>query len=122
VTLGAIATIEKIHLWMMRLNEHGCFGTEDCGEVNIYTSTKEIELREGVLLYPNPTERSLYLADSYRSDFTSYSIHSQEGQLIRKDIPIAFGKIDVSSVESGVYIVTLTDVNGDTHSEQVVKK
>ena len=126
VTLGSITTPgndPSTEIWMMRLNEHGCFGTETCSDEPIYTATSDIEVEQGaVLLYPNPTDGTLYIANEYISDISTYSINTTAGRVVIKDSPIAYGKIDVSALESGVYVVTLTGADGAVYSQQVVKE
>ncbi len=70
------------------------------------------ELEKSIELYPNPTRNIVYL-NSPEFDINSYSIYGIDGSLVRNSNAVTFnGKIDVSILSSGLYLIELTGYDG----------
>ena len=122
VTLGrANIPGEQRYIWMMRLDEHGCFGTSDCGEEVISTSTTETVLpATTVVLYPSPATNELHVHADYHGRYSSASIYSPDGTTVYQQALAHDATIDISSLLPGSYIAILRDTDGLSHSQKIV--
>ncbi len=75
----------------------------------------------GVSIYPNPLEGNLLNIEVFNGMINSYRIVNHLGQVIQ-DANTNLGVIDVSSIKSGIYIIEITTVNGESFTEKFVKK
>lgn len=73
----------------------------------------------GIQLYPNPVLDVLHIANV--SDKAVYRIYSGAGQLIKSG-NINDGKINVSSLIRGVYVITIDDKGRDVFKSKFIKK
>jgi len=65
-------------------------------------------------VYPNPCTNTLYIANP---DVTVVKLYNQTGTLVRSSSESA---IDVSQLKSGVYVVAITNKNGELVTQMVV--
>ncbi|MNK08993.1 hypothetical protein D3C87_269400 [compost metagenome] len=73
-----------------------------------------------VSVQPNPFTDELYIETNARIEKAELS--SISGQKIRKEIPLGSNqKIDLSDLKEGIYLLTLTDQNGNRYSKRIVK-
>lgn len=74
-----------------------------------------------VSVQPNPFSNELYIETTARIE--KAEVNAISGQKIRKEIPLGYSqKIDLSDLKDGVYLLTLTDQNGNRYSKRIVKK
>lgn len=76
--------------------------------------------RTGVSIYPNPLEGSLLNIEVFNGMIGSYRIVNHLGQVIQK-ANTNLGVIDVSDIRSGVYIIEITTVDGESFTEKFIK-
>ncbi len=84
----------------------------------VLTSLNSIE-EVNIQLYPNPTADNLLLNGDYQK-FTTLEVRSLTGETVSSK-SIDSSQIDISELNSGTYIILLTNKNGDTFSEKLVK-
>jgi len=107
-------TIDKPVSVNLRCYEDGnCIylnGVTDCESLNIESETLE---SYNIRLYPNPASNTITIAlsNSKETNQISYQIIDLSGKIIQKDNLIN-SKVDVSTLDSGVYFVRL-EQNGD---------
>jgi hypothetical protein len=98
------------------------------GEVEDYTvmvaptglGTSDItNTKDGIQLYPNPASDVLNITKV--SDKASYKIYSAAGQLVGNGT-VSGGKINVSSLLKGVYMITIDDKGKATFNSKFIKK
>lgn len=99
----------------------------DYGDVQVRTfkvtgtlSTNEVtKEKNGIGIYPNPVNDILYVTNV--SDKSAYKIYSVAGQLIVNG-NISGGKITVSSLLKGNYVITIEEKGKDVFTSKFIKK
>src|SRR5690606_20513473 len=64
-----------------------------------------------ITVYPNPVKNTLFITKV--KDGAKYNVYSSIGQLIQTGVVLG-NKIDVSKLINGVFVIDITDTNGDT--------
>jgi hypothetical protein len=82
-------------------------------------SIKDLRLTTGLSLYPNPAKRTLYI-DGNLNIIRTVEIHTLTGQKV-KEVKNSFSKIDIESLQSAIYIVTLDTERGKQTLKLVVE-
>ena len=77
------------------------------------------EKKKDVRIYPTPTTDSLYIKAS--NTILSVSIHTPNGLQLRKILQEGITQINIADLPSGLYILTMTDVSGKVHQQQIIK-
>lgn len=105
---------------MVKVDEHGCL-VPNCQQYDNVDTTiidTTIVVSEPVELYPNPANTSLYYYHT-QTDTTQQQtayMYNLQGKLVQKfklsDSNITY-TIDVSNFESGVYVFTVKNKNGE---------
>jgi|GEM_PF-3362262 len=116
VTLGVS---NFANIWMMRLDANGCFGDNDCGEINIYTNTKDIAPFKASKVSPNPTNDILNITVDKRRTLTKISLSEVSGRQLLQ-LP-ASTNISLQDLSNGVYIVTLHFDNNISEVHKIIK-
>ncbi len=62
-----------------------------------------------LVMYPNPTAENLYLADNFCEQSQSVQVYSSAGQLLIDTEWGAYGEIDITTLQPGIYIVKSGD-------------
>ena len=96
---------EKIELWLMRINEHGCFGEKSCADDVIFsTSTNNQEIKNSRLkVYPNPAFEDIYFDSQKR--ITSLTIVDIAGKLILKKEHNEIKTVSIIGINDGIYFL-----------------
>jgi hypothetical protein len=78
----------------------------------------ELHANADVIVYPNPMNESLTVSMLSNHKLQSAIIYDLVGnEIIRSNK----SDIDVSHLQSGVYVIRVIDNNGNTYSQKVVK-
>jgi len=89
--------------------------------VRVYTYDPNASINElsnnALLFYPNPASDELIFENP---NFDNVSILSLDGKLITEKSLIS-NAIDISTIENGVYLVSVVSKNGETISKRFVK-
>jgi hypothetical protein len=91
------------------------------GETFAYSQIKNvlIEAMETISIYPNPVVNGkLYLNDW--SNVKALELYNQKGQKVRSYLPGEKGKMDVSSLQSGLYVIKVMLENGTSTSGKIL--
>jgi len=119
VTLGyTVIPGEKLEIWMMRLNEHGCFGTDSCADANIYTSTTAIS-EQNISLVPNPATDHLTISGVTPNEIELVTIFDMEGKQLSS---YRATHIDVSRLLPGLYIVNIVTTDDEVAIRKFLKQ
>jgi hypothetical protein len=78
----------------------------------VLLSTPENSLAD-LKIYPNPVQNKLII-QSVTNDFDSVSITDVHGKIVIKTEKLASSEIDVSTLNSGMYFITITFSEGRT--------
>jgi len=99
--------------WLIKLNEHGCFGNEtDCGymlTIDNTTSINEQRIKSLALeIYPNPTTNKamVILPEGQIGTLSVLSMQGELIKLIKLDTYQQQFQVDVTELNSGNYILT----------------
>jgi len=110
---------ELAAVWIMRVNEHGCFGGVDCED--IVTAVASIDGAETSLLrvYPNPAKELITIE---LDDLTEVRIYDLKG---KKQIEYTGNisdklEMDISNLAKGTYILSATRRDGKVWTELLV--
>ena len=90
------------------------FGTGNCSTV----STEEFAQVE-LKLYPNPTSGLVHI--DYNQDLKSYAVYDLQGKVLQSGA-VNQKQVNLSGLQSGVYILSLTDVDGQQSHVKVVRE
>jgi len=86
---------------------------------DVLASNELTNIKNDIQLYPNPASDILNITKV--SDKASYKIYSAAGQLVRNGT-VSGGKINVSSLIKGVYMITIDDKGKETFNAKFIKK
>jgi len=120
--------ILKMRVALRYNNSAAACTSYDYGEVEDYSvlitptvlSTNDLAGPDnGIQLYPNPVSDILNITKV--SDKASYKIYSATGQLVRQG-NISNGKINVSELVKGVYVITIEEKGKDLFNSKFIKK
>jgi len=116
-SIVAVGNIERSpsDLLIMKLDENGCFGPNDCGG-GVVTDVEEVVVEDtnSIKVYPNPILGDKLLTietlnhpnlENGKLSVTILDIHGQK--LINKTINQESSYIDISSLSSGMHIVII---------------
>jgi len=121
VAVGTAKIIgEKNEIWIIRLNEHGCFGEPDCGEI-VMTSTLELDKSKdgGVNIFPNPSLGILNWESN--QSIKHVEIFNILGERLLEFRGHQVSKvIDLNQYLNGIYFVKLSDENGNSYSKSFI--
>lgn len=101
-------------------SDQGCLGVEKSFTVNVAPTTgvNELHRNADVMVYPNPMNETLTVSMLGNHKLQSAIIYDLVGNEI---ITSNKSDIDVSHLQSGVYVIRVIDNNGNTYSQKVVK-
>ena len=86
------------------------------------TGTEDINLNDGIKIYPNPSSTNLIVEDKL-SIIKSYTIFNPLGEMMIKDkINNSKTTIETSNILSGFYYIILEDKNGRKLSMKLIKQ
>lgn len=86
-------------------------------------STREIVIKEGIKMYPNPVSDvlTLELNQQQLEQFSNLSVYNLSGQkVLDKSLNDNFMKVDLTSFNKGVYLFVLNANNGEVVSSRIV--
>jgi hypothetical protein len=86
---------------------------------DVLASNELTNIKNDIQLYPNPASDILNITKV--SDKASYKIYSAAGQLVGNGT-VSGGKINVSSLIKGVYMITIDDKGKETFNAKFIKK
>ena len=103
---------------------NGCyaFNTIDDKVVIIKDSTLgilEIEAKNKLVIYPNPASEYLYIKSDV--EIKEIKISDLNGRIIN-NLDFVDNKIYVGALQAGIYLAKISDVNGNTTTEKIIKK
>lgn len=114
-------------------NQPGYYIGDACGLLNTYGEAEDYNVmvstnlstsdiahsNDGIKIYPNPVSDVLNITKV--SDKADFTIHNAAGQLVDRGT-IKDGKINVSSLVKGVYMLTIEDGNKEAFTTKIIKK
>lgn len=128
ITIGTAARIavDEYHpVWVMRINDQGCFGDAECGDI-VTTATNELEedLEQEIRIYPNPVKDLLTLDLSETNQtFTEINIFNALGEMVYQQKAISsITEINTNQLNSGIYFLLLKDNSGTSFSHRIIKQ
>ena len=71
-----------------------------------------------IMVYPNPTNDELFIETNF--NYNLIEVYTAQGRLMQSNIS-SIKKIDVSDLNNGLYIIMLTDKNGNRQVQRFVK-
>lgn len=122
-SIVAVGTIQSSpsDLYIVKLDEHGCFAPDDCGS-GVVTNVEEViveDIRSDYKIYPNPAEKEQPLrievenAMNINGSMYVQIVDTHGKKVIEDKVDIRNVDIDISSLVSGVYFVSITDHYGN---------
>lgn len=109
----------KSNIWLLKVNENGCFGSESCGDY--LTSNYEMEWKGEefpLLIFPNPTNDQINIVINDDITPDKIEIYNQEGENV-KIIDPSVSHISVSELKKGVYFLRIYS-DGVFRTERIV--
>ena len=83
-------------------------------------SSNDLEMiKNEVMIYPNPTRNSFALS----ADVTLVEIYNITGQIIKSfNNATSNQQFDITDLETGIYLIKLTDNNGTSQTKKLIKE
>jgi hypothetical protein len=72
-----------------------------------------------IIVYPNPAKNTLFITKV--KDGAKYKVYSAIGQLVQTGT-ILSNKIDVSRLINGIFVIDITDTNGESAQKKFIKE
>ncbi|TPD68586.1 PQQ-dependent sugar dehydrogenase [Flavobacterium microcysteis] len=118
-------------------NSFTSFGENSSGELFVTGTSQDIVYRvidtalgnddftkNGFSMYPNPADSELFLSNSNGTVLQKISIVDLSGKLLidqkLENTPV--NTINISSLQTGIYVVTIEDTSGNTFTSKLGKK
>ena len=122
VTVGTawkLGAGEYAPVWIMRVNEHGCFGGDNCDD--IVTSVEAVDGAEAsqISVYPNPASDLLTVELTNLEEVQLYDL---SGKKVLEQIGNTGDvlELDISKLTTGTYILSARQRDGKVWTELVV--
>ncbi|MCB0691693.1 MAG: T9SS type A sorting domain-containing protein [Saprospiraceae bacterium] len=109
----------KNEIWLVKLDENGCLGDDDCGDEIVLAEENLPEINHNIMLYPNPTSYSITISGIPEGKYT-YCIINTQGQQVLSSALQNEDIIDVSDLPSGMYFIELINEDGQRWIEKFV--
>lgn len=120
-----ISDFETVYFYCQAFNQFWDFGSftpftpSNCATILATNSLEKSDFK----MYPNPATSELNFDLNSTSDFFEYKMYTVLGTQIKSDIISENNnKIDVSSLESGVYLIEIKDQDNNRFVERFVKQ
>ncbi len=97
----------------------------DIGGAYVNSDIKVVSFNSttGIKILPNPVVGRLYITSSTATTFTSVMVFTAEGKQLEQNNKFVSGNsIDMSRYPAGVYMIKITDSQGNTEVRSVVKE
>jgi hypothetical protein len=102
--------------WLLRIDSNGCANV-NCTPLAV----KEIEdVSEKFILAPNPTKDKITILGNNQLAIKTVKLFDIAGHLI--DVPLNSRELDVSHLSVGIYIIEVTDSNGNVQRLKAMKE
>ena len=76
-------------------------------------------IKNEIIIYPNPSKNSFALS----ADVTLVEVYNITGQIIKSfNNAISNQQLDITDLETGIYLIKLTDSNGTSQSKKLLKE
>lgn len=124
IATGVIGTIEgEKNIWIMKVNEDGCFGSgDDCGETVITTSTQEIGPENELIAYPNPASSILSVDNLNTNGNTAQITISNMSGYILKTLSTSAPDIqlNIDDLSSGMHLLKIEYPDGSSEYKKFI--
>lgn len=108
--------------YAVRVTQNGCVNTSGCVLVDLNVGINSIYNNQTIQLYPNPTNGVLSV-ESTQVKLINYIIMDVDGRIISNgDIISNNEEINIENLKNGIYIIQLTDVNGNISTLKFIKQ
>ncbi len=98
----------------------GCSAMSEC--ISIVTSgIREMSINEGINIYPNPADNTMYLLNTTRYHVMSLTVSDITGHELKEFMMLGKNSVDISFLPGGVYLIKIR-VNGQDLIRKLVVK
>ena len=106
---------ENTEIWLFKINENGCFGTDSCDEKLVLTNVDDTYFDPTLKIYPNPGTDIIHIVSEDRRIMDArFSIFDLSGQQIEKyTLSQMQNEINVSGLTHQIYIYQIEDKKGE---------
>lgn len=99
----------------------GSYPATEINLTNETLSSNEFDKVQALSVYPNPATNSIQINGLDNSQSAAYQIYNSLGQQVAKSSTLAGDKIDVSYLNSGIYMISVLSEN-KAHTLKFIKK
>jgi hypothetical protein len=105
-----------------RLKQVDLDGKFSYSQIKILRSTKQVSsVESNVVIYPNPVRDIMNITNLESSNYTA-KIVDMSGRVIKSFVMRnGQNQVDVASLKSGIYFISMNDMNGKVNSAKMVK-
>jgi Secretion system C-terminal sorting domain len=107
-------------IWLFKINEQGCFGTEACDDKVILTGIEDTFIDHKIMVYPNPAQDQLTISSVSKASIMGLKLYNIEGtKLIDLEVNTSAHILDISNVEKGLHLLQILTSDGIVLTEKV---
>lgn len=83
-------------------------------------STDNLELTNSLNVYPNPFENKIKLNEEFAGNVVEF--YNAQGSLVKRTLCSPLGEIETTNLPEGLYILNMTDKDGNVYTTRVIKQ
>ncbi|MFT6336832.1 MAG: hypothetical protein ACI86M_003633 [Saprospiraceae bacterium] len=121
--LGDEVNSEGSFMWMLRVNEHGCLGEDDC-DMPMVLPTEDLQEDEGdaIKIYPNPAANFINIVSANDLKISHVAFFDMQGRLNSNVIEMVGNQVGITELEQGLYFMRIELDSGDSVFKKVLIK
>ena len=127
---GDIITVGAVHdsgnpfeIWVMRLNENGCFSDGDCGEEVITAVEDQYNNPEkDITIYPNPVKDQFTISGLEPNQILALNVYDMIGRKVYFEYDNIGNSVQVDDHLKGLFVLTITHINKSIYSKVFLKE
>jgi len=121
--LGREASVDGFFMWMLRVNEHGCFGDENC-DIPMVLPTEDLQADEGneIKIYPNPASSYVNIVSTNDSKISHVVFYDIQGRLQSEVNEIDSNQVEITELDQGLYFIKIELESGDSVFKKLLIK
>lgn len=121
--LGREVNVDGFFMWMLRVNEHGCFGDEDC-DIPMVLPTEDLLADEGneIKIYPNPASSFVNIKSGENIKISLVELYDIQGRLQLKVTEMNGNQAGIRELEQGLYFLKIELESGNSVFKKLLIK
>lgn len=123
-TLGYEVNPDGFFMWMLRVNEHGCLGEDDC-DMPMVLPTEDLQEDEenSIKIYPNPAFNYINIVSDRYIKISHVVFYDIQGGLRSNEIEMDGNQVEITELEQGLYFMKIElESGGSVFKKLLIKR